>query len=141
MHSYALELQTGRVWDYAGDGYVHRLVQNKSDGKLVQVPEPTLQLNNNNSSVNNMSEQEMTKIESLSLEYGYLLEAQKKYFDEQIRKIELNKTRKIVQLEEEYAQLLESKVQIERKMLAVDEERKKKGKENNNIRKTTQTNC
>ncbi len=36
QHAFALELETQRVWDYAGDGYVHRLVQNKSDGKLVQ---------------------------------------------------------------------------------------------------------
>jgi BRCA1-associated protein len=37
MHTYSLELHTGRVWDYAGDGYVHRLIQNKSDGKLVEL--------------------------------------------------------------------------------------------------------
>uniref|UniRef100_A0A1I8F624 RING-type domain-containing protein n=1 Tax=Macrostomum lignano TaxID=282301 RepID=A0A1I8F624_9PLAT len=28
---------TDRVWDYCGDNFVHRLVQNKADGKLVQV--------------------------------------------------------------------------------------------------------
>ncbi len=33
-HTYSLELDTQRVWDYAGDGYVHRLIQNKSDGKV-----------------------------------------------------------------------------------------------------------
>ncbi|KAJ3540040.1 hypothetical protein NM688_g6284 [Phlebia brevispora] len=37
-HLYALELETQRVWDYAGDGYVHRLIQNKADGKLVELP-------------------------------------------------------------------------------------------------------
>jgi BRCA1-associated protein len=26
------------VWDYAGDGYVHRIIQNKADGKLVEFP-------------------------------------------------------------------------------------------------------
>ncbi|KAI8465209.1 MAG: brca1-associated protein [Monoraphidium minutum] len=39
-HCYALELETQRVWDYAGDGYVHRLIQSKTDGKLVEVPSP-----------------------------------------------------------------------------------------------------
>lgn len=38
MHTYALELETQRVWDYAGDGYVHRIIQNKADGKLVEFP-------------------------------------------------------------------------------------------------------
>jgi BRCA1-associated protein len=37
-HLYALELETQRVWDYAGDGYVHRLIQNTIDGKLVELP-------------------------------------------------------------------------------------------------------
>lgn len=37
-HLYSLELETQRVWDYAGDGYVHRLIQSKSDGKLVELP-------------------------------------------------------------------------------------------------------
>ncbi|CAH0595549.1 unnamed protein product [Chrysodeixis includens] len=34
-HTYALQLGSNRVWDYAGDNFVHRLVQNKADGKLV----------------------------------------------------------------------------------------------------------
>ncbi|TDL23678.1 BRCA1-associated protein [Rickenella mellea] len=37
-HVYSLELETQRVWDYAGDNYVHRLIQNKDDGKLVELP-------------------------------------------------------------------------------------------------------
>ena len=28
------------MWDYVGDGYVHRLVQEMADGKLVEVPDP-----------------------------------------------------------------------------------------------------
>ena len=32
-----MQLGYSRVWDYAGDNYVHRLVQNKSDGKMVAV--------------------------------------------------------------------------------------------------------
>ena len=34
-----MQLTNNRVWDYAGDNYVHRLVQNKSDGKMVEVDE------------------------------------------------------------------------------------------------------
>lgn len=36
---YAMLLSNGRVWDYVGDNYVHRLVQNKDDGKLVEMDE------------------------------------------------------------------------------------------------------
>lgn len=38
-HTYAMQLGQNRVWDYAGDNYVHRLVQSKGDGKLVEVDE------------------------------------------------------------------------------------------------------
>lgn len=37
-HLFALEIDTQRVWDYVGDGYVHRLIQNAVDGKLVELP-------------------------------------------------------------------------------------------------------
>lgn len=36
-HTFAYELDSQRVWDYAGDQYVHRLIQSKTDGKLVEV--------------------------------------------------------------------------------------------------------
>ncbi len=39
QHTYSMQVGSNRVWDYAGDNYVHRLLQNKADGKLVQVDE------------------------------------------------------------------------------------------------------
>lgn len=36
--SYRLQLETSRVWDYVNDGYIHRLIQNRADGKLVELP-------------------------------------------------------------------------------------------------------
>lgn len=40
QHCYSLELETRRVWDYVGDNYVHRLIQSKTDGKLVELNVP-----------------------------------------------------------------------------------------------------
>jgi BRCA1-associated protein len=40
LHAYALNTETQHVWDFAGRGYVHRLLQNKEDGKLVEVSDP-----------------------------------------------------------------------------------------------------
>jgi len=37
QHNYVMQVDTQRVWDYAGDNYVHRLVQNRSDGKVVRL--------------------------------------------------------------------------------------------------------
>jgi BRCA1-associated protein len=39
QHTYSMQLGSNRVWDYAGDNYVHRLIQNKTDGKLVRFDE------------------------------------------------------------------------------------------------------
>ncbi|CAE7930582.1 brap-2 [Symbiodinium necroappetens] len=35
-HAYALDVNTQHVWDYAGNGYVHRLLYNDQDGKMVE---------------------------------------------------------------------------------------------------------
>lgn len=37
QHAYSMNLETRRVWDYAGDNYVHRIVRSSTDGKLVAV--------------------------------------------------------------------------------------------------------
>ncbi|KAL8793560.1 MAG: hypothetical protein Q9195_003822 [Heterodermia aff. obscurata] len=39
-HTFAMDLSTQRVWDYASDAYVHRLVQDAHDGKLVDLGSP-----------------------------------------------------------------------------------------------------
>ncbi|CAN0189347.1 unnamed protein product, partial [Laminaria digitata] len=40
LHAYAIEIETQQVWDFAGDGFVHRLIRNKADGKLVEISDP-----------------------------------------------------------------------------------------------------
>ena len=32
-----MDVEQRCVWDYVGDNYVHRLIQNKADGKIVAV--------------------------------------------------------------------------------------------------------
>jgi len=53
-----MELGSNKVWDYAADNYVHRLIQNKTDGKLVQFDEGNRQVNREE------------KVESITLEVG-----------------------------------------------------------------------
>ncbi|XP_074658919.1 BRCA1-associated protein-like [Tubulanus polymorphus] len=82
LHTFAMQLGNNRVWDYAGDNYVHRLVQNKSDGKLVEV-------NDGGGGGENIDD---AKLESLTLEYTYLLtsqlESQRLYFEEKMQLVE-----------------------------------------------------
>jgi len=42
LHAYALDTETQHVWDFAGGGYVHRLLQNSEDGKIVEGTDPRL---------------------------------------------------------------------------------------------------
>ena len=83
-HLYALELETQRVWDYAGDGYVHRLIQNKADGKLVELPSAASSMTMGGSSRDSggaggpsaADALSAEKIEAIGIEYSYLLTSQ-----------------------------------------------------------------
>lgn len=90
-HLYALELETQRVWDYAGDGYVHRLIQNKADGKLVELPSAASSMGApprdgglGPSPADTLSAE---KIEAIGIEYSYLLtsqlDSQRSFYEEQ----------------------------------------------------------
>ncbi|KAF7794313.1 hypothetical protein EIP86_005447 [Pleurotus ostreatoroseus] len=90
-HLYALELETQRVWDYAGDGYVHRLIQNKADGKLVELPSAassmTMGGRGDGSGPSAADALSAEKIEAIGIEYSYLLtsqlDSQRTYYEQQ----------------------------------------------------------
>ncbi|KAG1681856.1 BRCA1-associated protein [Nymphon striatum] len=74
QHTYSMQLNNNRVWDYAGDNYVHRLVQNKSDGKLVEW---------NESAGNQVDSDE--KMDSIQLEMDELKERTMKAVENSIK--------------------------------------------------------
>ncbi|KAK0708243.1 hypothetical protein B0H67DRAFT_589714 [Lasiosphaeris hirsuta] len=98
-HSFSLELETQHVWDYAGDMWVHRLIRDKGDGKVVE-----LSSNNNTSRRGTGGQQHegeereeeeqdvvpRAKLENIGLEYTHLLtsqlESQRIYFEEMVNK-------------------------------------------------------
>ena len=88
-HTYAMDVVTQHVWDYAGDGYVHRLIQNKTDGKLVDMPAST-----HGTTVGMTGYANDTvpreKLDNMGMEYAYLLtsqlESQRAYFEEQLER-------------------------------------------------------
>ncbi|KAF2178331.1 hypothetical protein K469DRAFT_754624 [Zopfia rhizophila CBS 207.26] len=92
-HTYAMDVVTQHVWDYAGDGYVHRLIQNKADGKLVDLPAPTqpsLSFNSNSMTGYASDTVPREKLDNMGMEYAYLLtsqlESQRAYFEEQVER-------------------------------------------------------
>jgi BRCA1-associated protein len=96
-HAYSMELQSQRVWDYAGDGYVHRLIQNSRDGKLVELPDPRIAASGGERSqvppLTDAVESELLheKAERMSFEFGLLLssqlETQRVYYEKQLVRV------------------------------------------------------
>ena len=99
-HNYAIEQQTQRVWDYTGDCYVHRLIQNRVDGKMIEVGDP------NEAEQSGKLGQAMAKSmhSELIKEYETLLtqtlDTQRHYYDGQIAVLgaELERTRRRLEL-------------------------------------------
>ncbi|CAB3411216.1 unnamed protein product [Caenorhabditis bovis] len=84
-HTYSMKVGGERVWDYAGDNYVHRLIENDSDGKLVEY-----QRDQDSSSQDKNSKDD--KLEGIKLEYTLLLtgqlEDQRKFFEGRLADVE-----------------------------------------------------
>ncbi len=94
-HSFAMDIATQHVWDYAGDGYVHRLIQNKADGKLVDLPAAfsrTAIGNHPNEAYTSLAADTVPreKLDNMATEYAYLLtsqlDSQRLYFEEQVER-------------------------------------------------------
>ncbi|CAL5373327.1 unnamed protein product [Camellia sinensis] len=105
QHCYSLELETQRVWDYVGDNYVHRLIQSKTDGKLVELNHYCAHTDDGDGSCNctvdpGFSEALLnSKVENIVNEYNDLLttqlENQKIYFESLLREVEEETEREI----------------------------------------------
>ncbi|PVU92294.1 hypothetical protein BB561_003929 [Smittium simulii] len=59
-HIYSMDLESQRVWDYVGDGYVHRILINRTDGKLVELSAPSSSFRTEENSSYNLSTNLMT---------------------------------------------------------------------------------
>ena len=101
-HCYAMDISTQHVWDYAGDGYVHRLIQSKPDFSSQQQKQYNgtasglIDLGGKTRHENEAYRAEgedmvpREKMESMANEYTYLLtsqlEGQRRYFEEQVER-------------------------------------------------------
>ncbi|CAI7612077.1 unnamed protein product [Penicillium pancosmium] len=82
-HAFAMDLTSQRVWDYDGDAYVHRIIQSKPGGKLLELPAA------DHSALDPPDWEDAVpreKLENMSVEYTHLLtsqlESQRAYFEE-----------------------------------------------------------
>jgi len=91
-HSFSLELETQHVWDYAGDMWVHRLIRDKGDGKVVDFSS-TNNSGRRRAGQDGGEEEDVVpraKLDGIGMEYTHLLtsqlESQRIYFEEMVNK-------------------------------------------------------
>lgn len=92
-HCFSLELETQHVWDYAGDTWVHRLIRDKGDGKLVDFPSDKNDTQHSTGHEGNSTGEDVVpraKLDHIGVEYTHLLtsqlESQRVYFEEIVNK-------------------------------------------------------
>lgn len=88
-HTYALQVGTNRVWDYAGDTYVHRLLLNQVDGTLVpHNPIDRAQLEESESVAAAVPKVLSTMQANFTRLLSTELDAQREYFEDKLEKLE-----------------------------------------------------
>lgn len=103
LHAYALEMDSQQVWDFAGDGYVHRLIMSKGQQmKLIEAPDPNSTSSADDSDnyergglahLSERAEEEAThrKLEGLAYQYNELLaaqlDAQRNHFETELNEL------------------------------------------------------
>ncbi|XP_047425648.1 BRCA1-associated protein [Mugil cephalus] len=114
QHTYAMQLTNHRVWDYAGDNYVHRLVASKTDGKMVQYE-----------CEGDTCHAE--KIDALQLEYSYLLtsqlESQRVYWENKIVHLEKETAEEINNMKSKFKEMMERCDNLEQRLGEITKEK------------------
>nr|CDJ97174.1 BRCA1-associated 2 and Zinc finger domain containing protein [Haemonchus contortus] len=93
-HTFCLQVGGQRVWDYAGDNYVHRLIQSDVEGKVVEYQRGDREAE---------SDEKKEKLDGIKLEYTCLLtsqlESQRMYFEARLADMEraMNNMEKMAQ--------------------------------------------
>ncbi|CAF0797674.1 unnamed protein product [Adineta ricciae] len=134
QHTYTMDLKRQHVWDYVGDNYVHRLIQNKSDGKLVELRGEGVvnydidDLNQSTSKTGNTQE----KIDSMELEYTYLLtsqlESQRRFFEDKLQFVEDSTHERLEELERSNQLLKEHAQRLQATLDTISKERQQQEK-------------
>jgi len=113
-HTYALNLETKRVWDYVGDNWVHRVVQAKADGKLVEV-----------GCAECCDWKDSDKAVALELEYSRLVQEHLASFERELNSLKREKAKAIAHLERQKAALIDQREKAESAAAELREEARK----------------
>uniref|UniRef100_A0A1B6L8D8 BRCA1-associated protein n=1 Tax=Graphocephala atropunctata TaxID=36148 RepID=A0A1B6L8D8_9HEMI len=114
QHCYSMQLENNRVWDYVGDNFVHRLLQNKADGKLVEGNVPG-------------KEETSEKMDSLQLEFTYTLtsqlDSQRMYFEDLMARFEQQHMDNISKVKEDLVRSSDENKRLQEKLTFINKEK------------------
>ena len=135
LHAYALETETQHVWDFCGQGYVHRLLQNKEDGKLVEVSDlsNTSSLERSQEPGLSSTQEEVVvhrKLEGLASAYYSLLksqlQAQRVHYEERLTELRRDESIHKRQMVRDWvAALKQEKQQLAQRLATLEAKRNK----------------
>jgi BRCA1-associated protein len=118
-HSFSLELETQHVWDYAGDMWVHRLIRDKGDGKVVELPRNNTNDRQAGPGGGATAQEDVVpraKLDNIGMEYTHLLtsqlESQRVYFEEMVNKAADKAAKASAAAESASAQATEAREQL-----------------------------
>ncbi|KAJ1642630.1 hypothetical protein LPJ64_005538 [Coemansia asiatica] len=103
-HPYSMKLESQVVWDYVGDGYVHRLLQGMGDGKLVAMETPARPasaaavMETASLSARGKHDDQQEPLSEDALLLAAQLESQKVHYEEQIAELNRRHAQDIQQL-------------------------------------------
>ncbi|KAJ3298606.1 hypothetical protein HDU79_009371 [Rhizoclosmatium sp. JEL0117] len=142
-HLYSLELETQRVWDYAGDGYVHRLIRTGAEGKVVELSAPSSERKKGAGKMKGKGKKVLDDWgdeqddDDIGLEYSVLLssqlESQRCWYEEKMNGLVVEASEKVEEIVQELRRVEEAKRRAEAErdeaILAALEEKKSFAKE------------
>ncbi|UJR23372.1 hypothetical protein I4U23_026381 [Adineta vaga] len=135
QHTYTMDLKRQHVWDYVGDNYVHRLIQNKSDGKLVELRGEGVtnyDIDDFHESTSSKTDNTQEKIDSMELEYTYLLtsqlESQRRFFEDKLQFVEDSTHERLEELERSNKLLKDHAQQLQTTLDAITKEKQQQEK-------------
>ena len=84
-HAFSMDMADQSIWDYASDGYVHRIMQNKLDGKMMELPSAAGDYDNQTGDEDVIPR---AKFEAMGAEYTQLLmsqlDSQRTYYERKL---------------------------------------------------------
>ncbi|KAL9650156.1 hypothetical protein ABK040_011325 [Willaertia magna] len=141
-HTYSMEAETQRVWDYTGDGYVHRLVSSSVGGKLIEVTNPH-QKEVIRETTELLEAQYNSKLDAILHEYNILLTqqlaSQRVYYETKLKDLEQEKDRQIENLISELQSFRQNTQKMSNKMQKSQKKIEKQNEETDFLRQLNKT--